>query len=349
MNTWAQMINERGGLWVKSEKRRLPVKFVLYDDKSDQATSIKFYERLVTVDKVDLLIGPFSSPLTFAATTIAEKYKIPMVCAEASAAAIYNRGLKWIVGIDQAGPRWSDSYFELIKHEGKAKTVAILVEDQITFTEIGPGALENAKKIGLDVVFYEKAATGTSDFSPIITKMKEKNPDLSYVGGFIPFNIAYMKQAKELDFNPKEFHFTHSGISFKEALGKDAEYVTGSMFYVQGMKIGSYKFYDELLKRSNVSIQQYPWADGRFFALDAILWGIETTESLAPSALMKALKEIHIISTTGPLYFDETGQGTHRPNVSQIIGGQYQFTWPANPGYPPARHIYPRPKWSEMK
>ena len=82
MNTWAEMINERGGLWVKSEKRRIPVKFILYDDKSDQATSIKFYERLVTVDKVDLLIGPYTSPLTFAATTVAEKYKIPMVCVE---------------------------------------------------------------------------------------------------------------------------------------------------------------------------------------------------------------------------------------------------------------------------
>ena len=258
MNTWAQMINERGGLWVKSEKRRLPVKFVLYDDKSDQATSIKFYERLVTVDKVDFLIGPYTSPLTFAATTVAEKYKIPMVCAEATAGAIYGRGMKWIVGIDQAGAKWSDAYFELVKHEGKAKTVALLAEDQIIFTEVIPGAANNAKKVGLNVVFNEKAASATSDFSPIITKMKGQNPDICFVGGFIPFNIAFMKQAKELDFNPKEFHFTHFGISFKEALGKDAEYATGSAYYMPGMKFGNYKFFLELLKRSGVSVCRIP-------------------------------------------------------------------------------------------
>jgi len=349
MNTWAGMINERGGLWVKSEKKRLSVKFILYDDKSDQATSIKFYERLVTVDKVDLLIGPYTSPLTFAATTVAEKYKIPMVCVEATAGAIYKRGMKWIVGIDQAGPKWSDAYFELVRHDGKAKTIALLAEDQIIFTEVVPGAVENAKKIGLDVVFFEKAASGTSDFSPIITKMKEKNPDLCYVGGFIPFNIAFMKQAKELDFNSKEFHFTHFGISFKEALGKDAEYVTGSAYYMPGMKFGNYKFFFELLKRSGVSITEYPWANDRMWGFDAIQWGIETSESLKRDDLMQAFKDLHIMAVAGALHFDETGQGTNRPIVNQIIGGEYQFTWPARPGYPPAKHVYPRPKWSELK
>ena len=349
MNTWAEMIKERGGLWVKSEKKRLPAKFVLYDDKSDQATSIKFYERLVTVDKVDLLIGPYTSPLSFAATTVAEKYKIPMVCVEATASAIYKRGMKWIVGIDSEGSKWSDNYFELVKHEGKAKTIALLAEDQIIFTEVIPGAVENAKKIGLDVVFSEKAASGTSDFSPIITKMKEKNPDLCYVGGFIPFNIAFMKQAKELGFNAKEFHFTHFGISFKEALGKDAEYVTGSACYMPGMKFGNYKFFLELLKRSGVSIAEYPWANERMWSFDTIQWGIETSESLKPDDLMKAFKDLHIMAVAGPLHFDETGQGTNRPIVNQIIGGEYQFAGPARPGYPPAKHVYPRPKWSELK
>jgi branched-chain amino acid transport system substrate-binding protein len=349
MNTWAQMINERGGLWVKSEKRRLPVKFVLYDDKSDQATSIKFYERLVTVDKVDFLIGPYTSPLTFAATTVAEKYKIPMVCAEATAGAIYGRGMKWIVGIDQAGAKWSDAYFELVKQEGKAKTVALLAEDQIIFTEVIPGAANNAKKIGVNVVFNEKAASATSDFSPIITKMKGQNPDICFVGGFIPFNIAFMKQAKELDFNPKEFHFTHFGISFKEALGKDAEYTTGSAYYMPGMKFGNYKFFLELLKRSGVSVAEYPWANDRMWAFDAIQWGVETSESLKPNDLMDALKDLHIMAVAGPLHFDSTGQGTNRPIVTQIIGGSYQFAWPALPGYPAAKHVYPRPKWSELK
>ena len=349
MDTWAEMINERGGLWVKSEKKRIPVKFILYDDKSDQATSIKFYERLVTVDKVDLLIGPYTSPLTFAATTVAEKYKIPMVCAEATARAIYGRGMKWIVGIDQGGDKWSDAYFELVEHEGKAKSIALLAEDAIIFTDIMVGAAKHAKRLGLDMVFNQKAASDTNDFGSIITKMKEKNPDLCFVGGFIPFNIAFMKQAKELDFNPKEFHFTHFGVSFKEALGKNAEYVTGSAYYMPGMRFGNYKFFHELLERSGVSVGEYPWANDRMWAFDAIQWGIETSESLGREDIMKALKDLHIMCVAGPLHFDETGQGTNRPIVTQILEGEYKFTWPAKPGYPAAVHAYPRPKWSELK
>jgi ABC-type branched-subunit amino acid transport system substrate-binding protein len=180
--------------------------------------------------------------------------------------------------------------------------------------------------------------------------MKEKNADICYVGGFIPFNIAFMKQAKELNYNPKEFHITHSGISFKEALGKDAEYVTGSSFYVKGIKMGSYKFFEELLKRINVlSVQEYPWIDTRYWALETIQWGIETSQSLKPDDLMKGFKELHIMCVTGPLHFDETGKGTNLPTVTQIINGQYQFAWPIGPNYPPSKHIYPRPNGSDMK
>jgi branched-chain amino acid transport system substrate-binding protein len=78
MDVWADMINAQGGLLVKAHGRKLPVKFVVYDDASKQDSAVKFYERLVTVDRVHLLIGPYSSPLTFAASTVAEKHGIPI-------------------------------------------------------------------------------------------------------------------------------------------------------------------------------------------------------------------------------------------------------------------------------
>ena len=68
MEAYATIINSRGGIYVKSAGKRLPVKFIVYDDKSDGPTARKFYERLISVDKADILLGPYSSPVTFAAS-----------------------------------------------------------------------------------------------------------------------------------------------------------------------------------------------------------------------------------------------------------------------------------------
>src|SRR5215475_7888270 len=70
--SWAKLVNAQGGIYVKAYDKKLPVKFIIYDDKSEPAESAKFYERLVTVDKVHLLLGPFSSHITKAAVTVAE-------------------------------------------------------------------------------------------------------------------------------------------------------------------------------------------------------------------------------------------------------------------------------------
>ena len=72
-------MNERGGVYVKSLDKKLPVKIVYYDDQGDPKTSVKFYERLVVEDKVNFLLAPPGSPIAFAATTVAERYKIPMI------------------------------------------------------------------------------------------------------------------------------------------------------------------------------------------------------------------------------------------------------------------------------
>ncbi|HIJ19965.1 MAG TPA: ABC transporter substrate-binding protein, partial [Deltaproteobacteria bacterium] len=119
MNAWADMVNEQGGIMVKEYGKKLPVKFTIYDDRSDQATVKKYYERLVTVDKVDLLLGPYSSPLTFAASTAGENHQVPFIAICANSPKIYSRGFNWLVGVIDLGPRYTYRYWEMIQSEGK--------------------------------------------------------------------------------------------------------------------------------------------------------------------------------------------------------------------------------------
>ena len=185
MDAWADMVNEKGGLFVKAYGKKLPIKFVVYDDASKQDNAVKFYERLVTVDKVHILIGPYSSPLTFAASTVAEKHGIPMVAAQANSTAIFNRGFKWLVGVIDDGPKWSNHYFDMLQEEGKAKTIGFVIQDTLHAKEVGSGAVPKAREIGLEVVFEESVQANATDFTPIITKLKAANPDIVYVSAFL--------------------------------------------------------------------------------------------------------------------------------------------------------------------
>lgn len=117
MNVWVDLVNEQGGIMLKEYNKRLPIKFTIYDDKSDQATAKKYYERLVTVDKVHLLLGPYSSPLTLAASTAGENHKVPFIAICANSPKIYTRGFKWIVAVIDLGPRYTYRYWDMIKDE----------------------------------------------------------------------------------------------------------------------------------------------------------------------------------------------------------------------------------------
>ena len=135
MRALESITNERGGVYVKEYKTRLPIKLVIYDDGSSPDRSVELYEKLATVDKVNLFLGPASSPITIKASTVAEKYGIPFVGQEANSPYIYARGFKWIVGVDMPAPQWAQDYYAMFKYlmdrkeVPTLKKVAVIKED----------------------------------------------------------------------------------------------------------------------------------------------------------------------------------------------------------------------------
>jgi branched-chain amino acid transport system substrate-binding protein len=285
---------------------------VVYDDASKQENAVKFYERLVTVDRVHLLlIGPYSSPLTFAASTVAEKHGLPMVAAQANSTAIFTRGFKWLVGVIDDGPKWSHHYLDLLKAEGKAKSIGFVIQDTLHAKEVGSGAVPKAREVGLEVVFEETVQANTSDFTPIITKLKTVNPDIVYISVFPPFAIGFYKQALELGLDPREYHIIHHGAAFRHAVGEgNVNHVTGENYWMPGIKYGTPEVFAELLKRTGIRIEDYPWASIHMFAFEAIQAALEQTTALEPEALLATLKGLDIMTIGGRLRFDpRTGQG----------------------------------------
>ena len=221
-----------GGIYVKAYDKKLPVKFIIYDDKSEPAESAKFYERLVTVDKVHLLLGPFSSHITKAAVTVADKYKIPMIMAEANDATIFEQRYKYSVNQVDLADTESYGYLDLLQAEGKVKSMAFVAEDTLHSTGALRGGVKKARELGLKVVAEEIAPPDTKDFTAVILKLKQADPDVVYVEAFPQFEIPFMKQAYELGLKPREFFNGHIVDAVLKALGPRAEGLTGVVDFI---------------------------------------------------------------------------------------------------------------------
>ena len=90
---WKEAVNGRGGIEVQG--KRHPVELIFYDDKSEPQTSAKLVERLITEDRVDLLLGGFGSSQIMAASAVSEKFRYPLTSGAASTLRLFDRGFKY--------------------------------------------------------------------------------------------------------------------------------------------------------------------------------------------------------------------------------------------------------------
>ena len=342
MELWAETVNAQGGVMLTEYGKKLPVKMIVYDDTSKPPDAVRLYEKLVTEDKVHILLGPYSSPITVAASTVAEKHQVPMIALEANSTGIFKRGFKWLVGVIDDGTKWSYRYFDMVKAEGKATSIGFVIEDTPHPKEVGSGSVPKAKEIGLEVKVEEYFPVATQDFTPIITKLKAANPDLVYMAAFPPREVTFFKQALEQGLSPREFHVIHHGVAFYGAVGlKNANLVTGEAYWMPGVKAGNPKPFEELIQKLGVKVEDFPWSSIHYFGFEALLAGLEKAGTLDRDKLLAAIRSLDIETIGGRLRFDAaTGQGTLNAFPTQIQDGKYVTLWPAE--IASGKHVYPR-------
>jgi len=340
--SWQDLINEQGGIWVRDYKKRLPVKFIIYDDKSDQATALKYYERLVTVDKVNLLIGPFGSHNSFPAATVAENHKIPMVMVCASDRKLFERDYKWSVSQLDAADLEHLGFIEMAAKSGKVKTIAMICEDKLHCTGSMNGAAARAKELGLNVVMKEVIPGGTKDFTSVIIKIKGLKPDVVFVEAFPGFEIPFMKQAIEMGLRPNQFFNGHIVKPLVKVLGKYAENLAGSVYWAPGFKFTGQEDYQEILKKTGITWEAYMESSIRMQAYQTIKEMIEVAGSLDRAKLNKAMHEMRYMTVSGPVEHKKGGMGSTLTYTIQIQNGRFVPVWPKDVAT--GKWIYPT-KW----
>ncbi len=345
MEAWVQVVNDEGGVLVQELGKKVPLNLIVYDDESKPEKSVELYEKLANVDQVHAFVGPFSSPITKAASAVAERLSMPMVACEANDTSLFTRGLQWFTSVLELGRPWARTYFEMIADANKQgatnyKTVAILSSDTPHTRDVGRGAVDFAKQAGVQVVFEQQIPFRTTDFAGVLPRLKAATPDIVFLALWPPEMFAFLKQAEELGLRPKEIYARFLGAAFMQAVGERlAEGVVGASYSAQQWFAG--KRVEKALARAGLKPYELNWTAIKVTCLEALLQAVQDAGSLEKGKIMATLRgytqEKPIKALYGPLYFHSNvpvdgetanGFGTQFPIVTQMQQGQQVVVWP---------------------
>jgi len=337
----AKHVNEKGGVLGRK------VEFVLYDDRSEAATGVRLYERLITQDKVDAIMGPYSSAITEAVANVNEKYKMPMVAPMASTTAIFRKGRNFIFMVQSPAEVYLEGLIDIAAKRG-LKTVAIINEDTLFPKATVNGTIDLAKKKGLQVVFVEAYPKGHTDFSAILTKIRAVNPDVLGAATYFDDAVAITRQMKELNVNPKMFGVTVGGDlpKFYELLGKNGEFVYGATQWEPELPYPGSKEFTESYKK------EFPGADlsyhsaGGYAGCQILVEAIRRARALDGEKIRAEILKMDTTTIYGGFKVDPDGfQLTHKMVMFQWQEGKKVIVWPDDLAAGKAR--FPTPPWSQ--
>jgi branched-chain amino acid transport system substrate-binding protein len=314
-------------------------------------------ERLITIEKVVMLLGAYNSGVSKSASFVAERYKMPFLCPESSSAELTERGLKYFFRIAPTDAEDSVAFFNFLD-EMKAKKrqverVAIVCEN----TEFGVHAAKEARKQaesrGYKVVADISYPFKSTDVKSEVLKLKAAKPDVIIQGSVLGDMMLFARTYKEqkLAFNANlSYCGGYHDPSFALNLKKDAEYYMGQCtfstdFIAKKPVLG--KINEMYKKRSGVDL------DGvTMEALTAVLVladALNRAKSTDSEALVNAFRTTDFATPTLPgdgVKFNEKGQNAKIISyLTQIQNQEYRVVWPESMASKPL--VWPFVPWEK--
>jgi branched-chain amino acid transport system substrate-binding protein len=355
---WADWVNEQGGIFVKERGKKLPVKLIWYDDKSDRDTVVKLTEKLIVEDKVDFIIGPYGSGLNLAAIAVTERHGKMMLIHSGASDKIWEQGYKYAIGVLTPSSGYYRSALKMLKTlEPKVSTVALITEDEPFNRAIQAALMKLLPKEGFRIIVNEVYPEKVADLSPILTKVKALNPDAILTSSHFRDGALLAKQAAELGVLPKFFALgsAPSTIEWWETVGPkgaNATVATSQWEPVDfpkpekhpnwyGPKVTGKGFNEWFKKKWGVETD---FRGVQALASGLVLqWGIERAGSLTVEKVRQALNDMDIMTFYGRSKIDPRTaiQEGHEMVVAQWQNGKSVVVWP--PEFAEAKLIYPMP------
>ena len=343
-------INGEGGI---ASMGGAKLEAVYADSQSDATVGVTETEKLISVEKVDMLLGSFNSAVTLPCSAVAEKNQLPWIVNSATSDAITEQGNKYTFRAYYVNSTGTDQEVQMVRDLGEAqgdpiKTVSILYEDTEGGQTWATGIREAAAKYGIEIVFDEGYPAGSTDFTTPITKVKAAGADAFLLFAYTSESILVAQAVQDLEVASK-LNVGWGGLTSPEFYENDfAEGWISMQSWSADMNDPDCQAFVAAHEAEYGELPE-PVAANAYNDVWMIKEVLEDAGSAEAEAVREAFLNIeidggkaNIVKGTGPVVFGENGQN---PNASQMATqynqGGWRSIWPvqyANPDYP---MIYP--------
>ena len=329
-----------------------PVEWILLDDQSKPDLTRSLYEKLITVDKVDLLMGPYATSAILAAMGVAQRHQKMLVHHSYGMPhlAKYEMHFPTAAFGPEPNKTWPARVYDaLAATSAPPKSIAIVTSKFSSAQFQSAGAKEVAEQRGLKVVLYLEYEFGTRDFGAIAARIKDAKPDVLWVGALGLDGNQILEAMKKLDYVPPR-HFYLFPAPGPLALAPDGKLALSGTFFEEHPPFTSYAgaaklvplFHERATKAGVPYVNVDTQAAGSFAAWQVIEAAVTATKSLDDKVLAQWLRKNQVDTIIGKLRFDGTNNyGDDLTKVKQVQDGKWVVVWPKEFAAPGARLLPP--------
>ena len=359
LELWRDDINASRGLLGR------PVELVYYDDQSNPSNVPGIYTKLITVDKVDLLLGPYATNMAAAAVPVIMQHNmttISILAVDVNRHFHYSRYFDMIPVGPEGTREFSKGFFALAAaQKPRPQTVAIVSADAEFSKTSADGARENANAEGFKIIYDQGYPPSTTDFAPVMRAVQAANPDIVFVATYPPDTVGIVRAAAEIGLTPKMFGGTMIGLlitPIKMQLGPLLDgivimesFVPAPSFNFPGVT-GVLKRYQAKAAGEKIDPIGYAFVPFGYAAGQVLAQAVETTRSLDQAKLADYIHRHSFYTVVGEINYTPDGawaqprtlftqfQNVAAGNIDQFRDGSVQpILWP--PQYKSGSLIYP--------
>ena len=359
LQLWRDDVNAKGGLLGR------PVELIYYDDQSNPSNVPGIYTKLISVDRVDLILGPYATNMVAAAMPVImenNKTTITILGVGVNRHFNYSRYFSMVPVGPEGVKAFSSGFFQLAAAQRpKPQTLAILAADAEFAKTSADGARENAAEYGFKIVYDKSYPPPLTDFAPTVRTIQAANPDLVFVAAYPPDSVGIVRAAHEIGLTAKMFGGTMIGLLITPIKAQLGPILDGIVIMESFVPAPTFNFpgLADVLKRYRAAaagekIDPFGYGFVPFgYATGQILaQAVEATKSLDQNSLADYMHTHSFQTVAGDIAFAKDGEWAKprtvytqfqnvAPNdVEQFATGSKQpILWP--PEYKTGDMIYP--------
>ncbi len=343
----AQDINAKGGIKGKN--------LVLFfeDSGGKPETSQAIVRKLIDVKKQVVIVGEYTSKCAKVVAAVAEERKVPYLVVASAADDITRQNYKYVFRQNVPNAHYADGLISFFKEVVKPSTMAIINESS-DFGSSGATEMEKqAQKLGIKVLLKEKYEKGSTDFKPLLSRVKAVKPDVIYMVSYAADAALLMKQIRELRVNAKLYAGGAAGFAIPEFIvnaKNAAEYVITATLWSPKLKFPGAREFAEKFKTKHGEYPSYHGASA-YSSLFVIKDALERAKRWEPEDIRAALANTNVTTPFGTVQFLDM-EGYQNQNfmhtlVLQVLNSEHETIWPL--AYATKKYVYPLPTGKERK